>query len=86
MLRDPDYAALEVAADILGGGFRSRLFQQIRTRLGYAYNVSASWAATYDHPGTFRIDGQHQVRDHHRDHRSHPGGVGEDPRQAGDRR
>jgi predicted Zn-dependent peptidase len=56
-LRDPDYAALEVASDILGGGFRSRLFQQIRTRLGYAYNVSAGWAATYDHPGTFRIVG-----------------------------
>jgi zinc protease len=56
-LRDPDYAALEVAADILGGGFRSRLFKEIRTHLGYAYNVSASWAATYDHPGTFRIDG-----------------------------
>lgn len=57
MLRDPDYAALEVAADILGGGFRSRLFQQIRTRLGYAYNVAAVWSATYDHPGTFRIVG-----------------------------
>jgi zinc protease len=56
-LRDPDYAALEVAADILGGGFRSRLFKEIRTRLGYAYNVSAAWAATYDHPGTFRIEG-----------------------------
>ncbi len=56
-LRDPDYAALQVASDILGGGFRSRLFQQIRTRLGYAYNVSAWWAATYNHPGTFRIVG-----------------------------
>jgi zinc protease len=56
-LRDPDYAALEVAADILGGGFRSRLFKEIRTRLGYAYNVSAAWAANYNHPGTFRITG-----------------------------
>jgi zinc protease len=56
-LRDPDYAALEVASDILGGGFRSRLFKEIRTHLGYAYNVSASWAATYDHPGTFLITG-----------------------------
>ncbi len=57
MLRDPDYAALTVAADILGGGFRSRLFKRIRTELGYAYNVGAGWAATYDHPGTFRISG-----------------------------
>ncbi len=57
MLRDPDYAALTVAADILGGGFRSRLFKQIRTTLGYAYNVSAGWSANYNHPGTFRIVG-----------------------------
>jgi zinc protease len=57
MLRDPDYAALTVAADILGGGFRSRLFKQIRTKLGYAYSVASGWSATYDHPGTFRIVG-----------------------------
>jgi zinc protease len=56
-LRDPDYAALEVAADILGHGFSSRLMTQIRTRLGYAYNIGAVWAADYDHPGTFRIVG-----------------------------
>ncbi len=57
MLRDPDYAALTVAADILGGGFRSRLFKEIRTKLGYAYNVSSAWAANYNHPGSFRIVG-----------------------------
>ena len=56
-LRDPDYAALEVAANILGEGFTSRLMSQIRTKLGYAYNIGASWAADYDHPGTFRIQG-----------------------------
>ncbi len=34
--RDPDYPALEVAAQILGGGFSSRLLQRIRNqgRLG----------------------------------------------------
>src|SRR5947209_15231420 len=37
ILSDKDYPALEVAADILGGGFSSRLFQRIRTKLGYAY-------------------------------------------------
>jgi zinc protease len=57
MLRDPDYAALTVAADILGGGFRSRLFKEIRTKLGYAYNVASVWAANYNHPGSFRIVG-----------------------------
>jgi hypothetical protein len=55
--RDPDYAALTVAADILGGGFRSRLFKQVRTKLGYAYNIQSGWSANYNHPGTFRIVG-----------------------------
>jgi zinc protease len=56
-LRDKDYPALQVAADILGQGFSSRLVTQIRTKLGYAYDISASWAANYNHPGTFRIGG-----------------------------
>ena len=56
-LRDKDYPALEVMADILGGGFHSRLFQRVRTQLGYAYSVSAAWGANYDHPGLFEISG-----------------------------
>ncbi len=56
-LHDPDYAALEVAANILGEGFSSRLMSQIRTKLGYAYDIEASWAVEFDHPGTFRIQG-----------------------------
>ncbi len=56
-LRDPDFAALGVAANILGEGFSSRLMSQIRTKLGYAYNIGASWAVEFDHPGTFRIQG-----------------------------
>jgi zinc protease len=56
-LREKDYAALQVAADILGQGFTSRLMSQIRTKLGYAYDISAQWSANYDHPGTFRIGG-----------------------------
>jgi zinc protease len=55
-LKDKDYPALEVMSDILGGGFQSRLFQQVRTKLGYAYEVSASWGADYDHPGLFEIE------------------------------
>jgi zinc protease len=55
-LKDKDYPALEVMSDILGGGFQSRLFQQVRTKLGYAYDVSASWGANYDHPGLFEIE------------------------------
>jgi zinc protease len=56
-LRDPDYPALEVAANILGEGFSSRLISRIRTQLGYAYSIGASWSANYNHPGTFRIGG-----------------------------
>jgi outer membrane lipoprotein-sorting protein len=56
-LRDKDYPALEVAANILGEGFSSRLVSEIRTKLGYAYSIGATWAAAYDHPGTFRIGG-----------------------------
>ena len=56
-LRDPDYAALQVASHILGQGFSSRLVSQIRTKLGYAYSVAAVWSANYNHPGTFRIVG-----------------------------
>lgn len=54
-LRDQDFPALSVAADVFGGGFSSRLFRDVRTRLGYAYAVGADWAANYDHPGLFRI-------------------------------
>ncbi len=55
-LRDPDYPALEVMADILGGGgFHSRLMEEVRTKLGYAYEVGARWGAAYDHPGLFVV-------------------------------
>ena len=57
MLKDKDYPALEVMADILGGGFSSRLFTKVRTELGYAYDVRAGWGANYNHPGLFRISG-----------------------------
>ena len=59
-LRDKDYPALEVASEILGGGFSSRLFRNVRTQHGWAYNIGAGWAAAYDHPGTFRISGSTQ--------------------------
>ena len=56
-LRDKDFPALQVMADILGGGFHSRLVQRVRTKLGYAYDVSADWGANYDHPGLFQVSG-----------------------------
>jgi zinc protease len=56
-LNDKDYPALEVMSNILGGGFHSRLFLKVRTQLGYAYDISAGWGASYDHPGIFDISG-----------------------------
>ena len=56
ILKDEDYPALEVMADILGGGgFRSRLVQQVRSKMGYAYSVGARWGANYSHPGIFVV-------------------------------
>lgn len=56
-LRDKDYPALEIMADILGGGFQSRLVRRIRTQMGVAYDISADWGANFDHPGLFTISG-----------------------------
>ena len=43
---DPDYPALAIVNDILGGSsFRSRLFQDVRTRQGLAYSVGSGLRA-----------------------------------------
>ena len=57
ILRDPDYPALQVAGQILGSGFTSRLMRRVRTQLGYAYSIGAGWGAGYDKPGVFEISG-----------------------------
>ena len=57
LLRDKDYPALQVAADILGSGFTSRLVQRVRTELGYAYSIGANWGAGFLSPGLFNISG-----------------------------
>jgi zinc protease len=57
VFRDKDYPALEIMADILGGGFQSRLFRRVRTEMGNAYDIEAGWNANYDHAGLFAITG-----------------------------
>jgi hypothetical protein len=57
LLNEKDYPALQVAADILGSGFSSRLVETVRTKLGYAYAISAGWGAGYGSPGAFEISG-----------------------------
>ena len=40
-VRDPDYFALRLFAEILGGGMSSRLFQEVREERGLAYAIDA---------------------------------------------
>ena len=51
---NPDVPTLAILNEILGGGFSSRLFQTVRTKLGLAYAVYGSYGYTWDHPALFR--------------------------------
>jgi zinc protease len=53
--RNPDYYALSVMNEVFSGGFGSRLFQNVRTKLGLAYSVDGAYSASYDHPGLFYV-------------------------------
>ena len=53
---NPDVPAIVVMDEILSGGFGSRLFQNVRTRLALAYAVGGGFDLPYDHPGTFRVE------------------------------
>ena len=52
---NPDYYALSVMNQIFSGGFGSRVVQDVRTRLGLAYEVDGAFGASYDHPGIFYV-------------------------------
>jgi zinc protease len=56
-LNDPDYPALAVMNGILNG-FGGRLFNEVRSRQGLAYSVSATWRPQFDYPGVFSAGGQ----------------------------
>ena len=48
---NPDYYAVDVMNEVMGGGFASRLIQSIRTKQGLAYSVGGGIGSAYDHPG-----------------------------------
>ena len=52
---DPDFYTLSVLNEIFGGGFGSRLFQDVRTKLGLAYSVGGGFGSAFDHPAMFRV-------------------------------
>ena len=52
---DPDYFALVLMNRILGSGFTSRLFKEVRSRQGLAYSVFGYYSANFDHEGIFYI-------------------------------
>lgn len=52
---DPDYYAIQVMNEVFGGGFSARLFSNIRTKKGLAYNVGGGVGSQYDHPGLFTL-------------------------------
>jgi zinc protease len=56
-LKDKDYPALQIMADILGGGSHSRLLERVHAGTGNAYDITARWEADFDHPGLFEISG-----------------------------
>jgi zinc protease len=52
---NPDYYAISVFNEAFGGGFSSRLFNDIRTKRGLAYNVGGGVGANFGHPGILQF-------------------------------
>ncbi len=50
---DPDYYSMIVMNRILGGSFGSRLFNEVRSKLGLAYSVGSSAGTGMAHEGAF---------------------------------
>jgi len=55
---NPDYYAVTVMNEIFGGGFSSRLFSNVRSKLGLAYNVGGGVGFAWDRPGLTNIEMQ----------------------------
>jgi zinc protease len=52
---NPDYYAISVLNEAFGGGFSSRLFNDIRTKRGLAYNVGGGIGTNFGHPGILQV-------------------------------
>jgi len=52
---NPDYYAISVFNEAFGGGFSSRLFNDIRTQRSLAYSVGGGIGTNFGHPGILQI-------------------------------
>ena len=52
---NPDYYAIAVFNEAFGGGFSSRLFNDIRTKRGLAYSVGGGIGTNFGHPGILQF-------------------------------
>src|SRR5580704_7419417 len=52
---NPDYYAISVFNEAFGGGFSSRLFNDIRTKRGLAYNVGGGIGTNFGHHGVLQF-------------------------------
>ena len=52
---NPDYYAISVFNEAFGGGFSSRLFNDIRTKRGLAYGVGGGIGTNFGHPGILQV-------------------------------
>lgn len=48
---NPDYFAVQVMNEVLGGGFSSRMFSTVRSEKGLAYTVFGQIGAGFEYPG-----------------------------------
>jgi len=53
-MSNPDYFAVQVLNEVLGGGFAGRLFSNVRSDKGLAYNVFGSIGSSFMYPGVFQ--------------------------------
>ena len=60
---NPDFYAVEVLNEVLSGGFTSRLFSNVRTAKGLAYNVGGSIGARLGARGAVPDDDEHEGGD-----------------------
>jgi zinc protease len=52
---NPDYYSIAVFNEAFGGGFSSRLFNDIRTKRGLAYGVGGGIGTNFGHPGILQF-------------------------------